>query len=134
LPLTDTNPQNGERGQQALNSVDYNPLLRALLVWMDRWVSQGEEPPPSRYPRLADGSAVAPEKVRGVVTAIPGVRFPAHPPQVTRLDFLGWFEHGPAGRCHCGGGTSIRRLGSARGESFRPTSSQPTVINPRSAR
>ena len=32
LPLTDTNPQNGERGQQALNSVDYNPLLRALLV------------------------------------------------------------------------------------------------------
>jgi hypothetical protein len=87
LPLTDTNPQNGERGQQALNSVDYNPLLRALLVWMDRWVSQGKEPPPSRYPRLADGSAVAPEKVRGVVTAIPGVRFPAHPPQVTRLDF-----------------------------------------------
>jgi len=87
LPLTDTNPVDGARGQQALNSVDYNPLLRALLVSMDRWVSQGEEPPPSRYPRLADGSAVAPEKVRGVVTAIPGVRFPAHPPQVTRLDF-----------------------------------------------
>ena len=50
LPLTDTNPQNGERGQQALNSVDYNPLLRALLVQMDRWVSQGEAPPASRYP------------------------------------------------------------------------------------
>lgn len=87
LPLTDTNAQNGERGQQALNSVDYNPLLRALLLRMDRWASQGEEPPPSRYPRLADGSAVAPEMVRDVVTAIPGVRFPAHPPQVTRLDF-----------------------------------------------
>jgi hypothetical protein len=87
LPLTDTNPQNGERGQQALNSVDYNPLLRALLVRMDRWVSQGEEPPPSRYPRLADGNAVAPETVRGVFTAIPGVRFPAHPPRVTRRDF-----------------------------------------------
>ena len=87
LPLTDTNAQNGERGQQALNSVDYNPLLRALLVRMDRWASQGEAPPPSRYPRLGDGSAVAPETVRDVVTAIPGVRFPAHPPQVTRLDF-----------------------------------------------
>jgi hypothetical protein len=87
LPLTDINAQNGERGQQALNSVDYNPLLRALLVRMDRWVTQGEEPPPSRYPRLSDGSAVAPEKVRGVITDIPGVRFPAHPPQVTRLDF-----------------------------------------------
>jgi Alpha/beta hydrolase domain len=87
LPLTDINAQNGERGQQALNSLDYNPLLRALLVRMDRWVTQGEEPPRSRYPRLADGSAVAPEKVRGVLTDIPGVRFPAHPPQVTRLDF-----------------------------------------------
>ena len=87
LPLTDTNPQNGERGQQALNSVDYNPLLRALLVRMDRWISAGEEPPPSRYPRLADGSAIAPERVKGVITAIPGVRFPAHPPRVTQLDF-----------------------------------------------
>ncbi len=54
---------------------------------MDRWVSEGEEPPPSRYPRLADGTAVAPERVKGVVTAIPGVGFPAHPPRVTRLDF-----------------------------------------------
>lgn len=87
LPLTDTNPQNGERGQQSLNSVDYNPLLRALLVRMDRWVSKGEAPPSSRYPRLADGSAVAPETVKSVVTAIPGVGFPAHPPRVTRLDF-----------------------------------------------
>ena len=87
LPLTDTNPQNGERGQQALNSVDYNPLLRALLVRMDRWVSQGEEPPSSRYPRLSDGNAVAPETVKGVFTAIPGVRFPAYPPRVTQLDF-----------------------------------------------
>jgi hypothetical protein len=86
LPLTDTNPQNGERGQQALNSVDYNPLLRALLARMDRWVSEGQEPPLSRYPRLADGSAIAPETLRNILTAIPGVRFPSHPPQVTRLD------------------------------------------------
>src|SRR5262249_27855647 len=77
LPLTDTNPQNGERGQQALNSVDYNPLLRALLVRMDRWISQGEEPPASRYPRLADGSAVAPDTGKAVVTTIPGGGVPA---------------------------------------------------------
>src|SRR5712671_2110614 len=38
LPLTDTNPVDGARGQQALNSVDYNPLLRGALVRMDRWV------------------------------------------------------------------------------------------------
>ncbi|HEY8873257.1 MAG TPA: alpha/beta hydrolase domain-containing protein [Stellaceae bacterium] len=87
LPLTDTNPVDGSRGQQALNSVDYNPLLRNALVRMDRWVSGEEDPPPSRYPRLADRTAVAPEAARGVFAAIPGVGFPAHPPQVVRLDF-----------------------------------------------
>jgi hypothetical protein len=87
LPLTDTNPTDGTRGQQALGTVDYNPLLRALLVRMDRWVSSGEEPPPSRCPRLADGTAVAPEQLRPVFAAIPGVGFPAHPPEVVRLDF-----------------------------------------------
>jgi alpha/beta hydrolase family protein len=87
LPLTDTNPVDGARGQQALNSLDYNPLLRAALVRMDRWVSDGEEPPPSRYPRLADGTAVEPRQLRGVFTAIAGVGFPVRPPQVARLDF-----------------------------------------------
>src|SRR6266567_3535597 len=86
LPLTETNPVDGARGQQRLNSVDYNPLLRALLVRMDRWVSDGEEPPPSRYPRLADRTAVEPQRLRGVFKAIPGVGFPAHPPEVVRLD------------------------------------------------
>jgi hypothetical protein len=87
LPLADTNPVDGARGQQALGSVDYNPLLRNALVRMDRWVSGEEDPPPSRYPRLADRTAVAPEEVRGVFAEIPGVGFPAHPPQVIRLDF-----------------------------------------------
>jgi hypothetical protein len=87
LPLTDTNPTDGTRGQQALGTVDYNPLLRALLVRLDRWVTSGEEPPPSRHPRLADGTAVAPEVLRPVFTAIPGTGFPAHPPEVMRLDF-----------------------------------------------
>jgi hypothetical protein len=87
LPLTDTNPVDGARGQQALNSVDYNPLLRAALVRMDECVSGEKDPPPSRYPRLADATAVAPEQTRSVFTAIPGVGFPAHLPQVIRLDF-----------------------------------------------
>ncbi|MGH7062033.1 MAG: alpha/beta hydrolase domain-containing protein, partial [Stellaceae bacterium] len=86
-PLTDTNPTDGTRGQQALGTVDYNPLLRARLVRLDGWVSSGEEPPPSRYPGLADGTAAAPERVRPVLTAIPGVGFPAYPPEVVRLDF-----------------------------------------------
>src|SRR5438132_1378030 len=39
LPLTDTNPQNGERGPQALNSVDYNPPVRAPPVQTKCWHS-----------------------------------------------------------------------------------------------
>jgi Alpha/beta hydrolase domain len=87
LPLTDTNPVDGARGQQALNSVDYNPLLRALLLRLDRWASGKEDPPPSRYPRLADGTAMLPERLEGSFPAIPGVGWPAHLPRVRRLDF-----------------------------------------------
>jgi hypothetical protein len=58
LPLTDTNPVDGARGQQNFNSVDYTPLLRVALVRMDRWVTEEQAPPPSTYPRLADGTAV----------------------------------------------------------------------------
>jgi hypothetical protein len=34
------------------------PLMRALLVAMDDWVSRGTEPPASRYPQLANGGLV----------------------------------------------------------------------------
>jgi hypothetical protein len=88
LPLTDINPQvDGARGQQNFNSVDYTPLLRAALVRMDRWLTEEEAPPPSRYPCLVDGTAVLPEQPEGVFKAFPGVDFPAHLPQVRRLDF-----------------------------------------------
>jgi hypothetical protein len=67
--------------------VDYTPLLRAALVRLDRWVTAQEAPPPSRYPCLADGTAVRPEHTAAIFTAIPGVHFPAHLPRVVRLDF-----------------------------------------------
>ncbi len=41
------------------NTVDYRPLLRATLTALDRWVKDGTTPPPSRHPRIADGSLVA---------------------------------------------------------------------------
>jgi hypothetical protein len=34
------------------------PALRALLVALDQWVTQGTPPPASRVPRLADGTLV----------------------------------------------------------------------------
>jgi hypothetical protein len=96
LPLTDTNSVDGTRGQQKFNSVDYTPLLRAALVRMDRWVTEQEAPPPSRYPRLADGTAVAPEQPKTVFAALPGVGFPSYLPQVRRLDFGSDAERGVA--------------------------------------
>ncbi|GIS61495.1 MAG: hypothetical protein CM1200mP2_37200 [Planctomycetaceae bacterium] len=32
------------------NDLNHYPLLRALLVALDRWVTSGVEPPPSAFP------------------------------------------------------------------------------------
>ena len=37
------------------------PAIRALLVALDEWVVNGREPPPSRLPRIADGTLVRAE-------------------------------------------------------------------------
>lgn len=42
----------------ASNPHDPSPALRALLVALDEWVNAGREPPPSRIPRIADGTLV----------------------------------------------------------------------------
>ena len=47
------------------------PALRALLVALDEWVSEGKAPPASRTPRLKDGTLVTPDEVK--FPAIPGI-------------------------------------------------------------
>jgi hypothetical protein len=39
------------------------PAIRALLVALDEWVVNGRDPPPSRLPRIADGTLVRAESV-----------------------------------------------------------------------
>ena len=87
LPPPDADPNTGSRGLQMFNVVDYAPLLRATLVNLDRWVTDGVEPPPSAVPRLADGTAVSAESLRPRFTRIPGVRFPDRIERPRRLDF-----------------------------------------------
>ena len=48
----------GSTGVHPYNAVDYIPLLRAALLNLDRWVSEGIEPPESMHPRLHDGTVV----------------------------------------------------------------------------
>ena len=87
LPLTDTDPVDGYRGAHAFNCLEYRGLLRAALRNLDRWVSEGVSPPPSQYPRIAYGSAVAPIVAAENLESIPGVKLPRPVRKFTRLDF-----------------------------------------------
>ena len=61
-------------GQQPDNPFDYRLPLRALLIAMEKWVRDGVAPPPSRYPRLQDGTLVRAAAVAW--PSIPGVTSP----------------------------------------------------------
>ena len=65
---------------QALATCQFpsNPLhvggeMRALLHALDRWVTDGVEPPPSRHPRRTDGNLVASDPAATGFPSIPGV-------------------------------------------------------------
>jgi hypothetical protein len=87
FPPQDKDARQGVRGQQPFNWTDYRPLLRAALVNLDHWVTRGKAAPPSRYPRLADGTAVPPERLAETFRAIPGANFPEPLRRFNRLDF-----------------------------------------------
>ncbi|MCL4202114.1 MAG: hypothetical protein KJ000_06450 [Pirellulaceae bacterium] len=74
--------------QQPRNTLDdRGPLLRAMLVALDRWASVDQPPPPSRYPRIDDGTLVDLETFREQFPKIPGVNLPTGFYQPLRLDF-----------------------------------------------
>ena len=86
LPPVDRDAD-GHRGQRNFNIIDYRALLRAALTNMDRWVTSGEAPPPSRHPRLDDGTAVSLQGVAETFRSIPGVNLPDPMRRFTRLGF-----------------------------------------------
>jgi Alpha/beta hydrolase domain len=61
-------------GQQKDNPTDYWLAMRGLLVAMDKWVRDRVAPPPSRYPRLQDGTLVRAADV--AFPSVPTVRSP----------------------------------------------------------
>jgi hypothetical protein len=96
LPPLAANSSTGDRGLHLFNVVDYSPLLRSALVNLDRWVSDGVEPPPSAFPRLANGTAVEAESLASFYRTIPGARFPDRVTRPARLDFGPDIERGIA--------------------------------------
>lgn len=75
------------RGAYPANTLDHRPLLRAAFRNLDRWVSEGVEPPPSRYGRLADGALVDRETAKAALAGLPGPGAPEKLAILDRLDF-----------------------------------------------
>jgi hypothetical protein len=68
--------------------------MRALFVALEEWVTQGEEPPPSRVPSLANGNAVNAETVR--MPRVPGFAVAPGPNGITApVDWIDPPEAGP---------------------------------------
>ena len=87
FPPVEIRASDSLKGQLPFNSVDYAPLSRAILDNLDRWVSTGEEPPPSRHPSLDDGTAVESHTLLERFAQLPGVRVPTQATRAIRLDY-----------------------------------------------
>jgi hypothetical protein len=64
---------------------DRGPVARAMLVALDAWVSTNTSPPPSRYPRISDGTLV--DLSGWKFPRIPSVNVPTRYYEPLRLDF-----------------------------------------------
>jgi len=79
----------GERGTLAhcRGPLDYRPLLRAMLLHLDAWVTLKEEPPPSMVPRLADSTLGPLPEYLESFPKVPALRGPTHVSEPLRLNF-----------------------------------------------
>ena len=83
-----------ERGMftNCVNTLNHYRAMRALMVAFDRWVRDGVEPPPSAYPRIADGTLVTAAAYKEAFPRIPNFRLPESNLRPPRLDFGSRFE------------------------------------------
>ena len=65
-------------GQQMNNPNDYRWSMRALLVAMNKWITDGSAPPASRYPRLDDKTLVQIDSLQFPAIAAVGKPTEAH--------------------------------------------------------
>jgi hypothetical protein len=61
--------------QQFQNALSYTPYARALLVALDRWVTEGVAPPPTTFPNMKSHTLLTLAKVQASYPAIPGAPF-----------------------------------------------------------
>ena len=80
------------------NPLNTTPLLRALLVALDSWATDGTPPPDSRVPTRADESAVPADVVKARFPSVSGVCCPNEPSRLFVQDHGPEFERGLASR------------------------------------
>jgi len=76
---------NRNNTQNRANPQDYRIAMRALLVAMNAWISDGTAPPESMMPRVNKDQLVAPGAL--AFPRIPGLNLPKEPAYAWRLDF-----------------------------------------------
>ncbi len=75
------------------NPVDLSFPLRALAIRLTQWAEGEREPPPSRYPKVADGTLVPPQGL--AFPKIPGVATPETIHEAYRVDYgPQWWSEG----------------------------------------
>ena len=87
-----SNRGGGMVGRAALNPLNYSAAVRALFRALDRWVAEDAAPPPSAYPRIADGTLTPPN--RAGWPAVPGFALPQQPLLAFHLNFGADWEKG----------------------------------------
>ena len=110
FPLAGWRAADGMRGQLPFNTVDFNPLLRAALINLDRWASEGVPAPASRHPSLGDGTSVPSDSLAAAFAKLPGVRFPPQVTRALRLDYGPETENGRTVRLPAGEGEGYPAL------------------------
>ncbi len=69
-----------------VNPLNHYRVLRALLLALHRWVGDVDEPPPSSYPHIGDGTLVSVAAYKAAFPNIPGFPLPATNLRPPRLD------------------------------------------------
>jgi len=74
-------------GEHSLSVIQHWPISRALLKALDRWVTEGIEPPPSSYPRIDRNELLTAAQHKKQFPKIPGMRHPGSNLQPPRVNY-----------------------------------------------
>jgi hypothetical protein len=71
----------------AQNYNSYIPYLRAMIISLEKWITEGVEPPASSYPTLGTGTLTKPDKLSTGWPDIPGVPYNGKVNELPLLDY-----------------------------------------------